>query len=306
MPNGIRDLMGITFGRLVPLRRLEEKQHGSYLWELRCVCGNHVTRPAGALIKHQNGGHQSCGCGREVDLPLATKIGHLTPLRKLEKDRDRGFLYEFLCDCGKTVVKIGSQVLRKQGALHCGCIKNRGGNWIDLRGKRFGELQVIDFAPSGKRDERRWMCQCSCGKVISVSSAEITIRKRHCGCKRKYGPFNKHFRGLGQLYQSYWTRLQRGAEIRNLAFTITREYVLAIFTAQHGLCALSGIPITLGVPGKQQTASLDRRDSLIGYVEGNVQWVHKQLNWCKQDLTDDDFIEWCGRVWNHRAGAAIG
>jgi hypothetical protein len=41
------------------------------------------------------------------------------------------------------------------------------------------------------------------------------------------------------------------------------------------------------------TASLDRIDSSKGYVEGNVQWVHKRINIMKNDLSDSEFIEWC-------------
>lgn len=41
------------------------------------------------------------------------------------------------------------------------------------------------------------------------------------------------------------------------------------------------------------TASLDRIDSSKGYIEGNVQWVHKRINKMKLDDSDTEFIEWC-------------
>ena len=188
----------MTFGKLKPIRRLDEKSRGSYLWELECDCGKRVFRSSGVLNKQQKNGHiQSCGCTREIEIDYTKKYGKLLPIRKLEKDGSYGFLYEFLCDCGKSVVKNGAQIKRGQGALHCGCIENRGGTPVDLREKVFGELRVIDYASSSKRGHRRWTCECSCGEVITVSGAELTIRKRHCGCKRKYGGFNKSFRGIG-------------------------------------------------------------------------------------------------------------
>lgn len=61
-------------------------------------------------------------------------------------------------------------------------------------------------------------------------------------------------------------------------------------------CALSGINLILGheKDGKTIcTASLDRIDNNMGYVNGNVQWVHKDINFMKQDLTQLEFLNYC-------------
>ena len=44
--------------------------------------------------------------------------------------------------------------------------------------------------------------------------------------------------------------------------------------------------------------SLDRVDSSKGYIEGNVQWVHKMVNMSKQQYTQEEFIEMCTAVVN--------
>lgn len=41
------------------------------------------------------------------------------------------------------------------------------------------------------------------------------------------------------------------------------------------------------------TASLDRIDSSKGYVEGNVHWVHKDINIMKWDFPLETFIKMC-------------
>ena len=41
------------------------------------------------------------------------------------------------------------------------------------------------------------------------------------------------------------------------------------------------------------TASIDRIDSSIGYVIGNVQWVHKQVNFMKGTMEQKEFIKFC-------------
>ena len=49
------------------------------------------------------------------------------------------------------------------------------------------------------------------------------------------------------------------------------------------------------------TASLDRIDSSKGYTKDNVQWVHKDINYIKRDLSDSEFITLCKKVATHRA-----
>lgn len=39
--------------------------------------------------------------------------------------------------------------------------------------------------------------------------------------------------------------------------------------------------------------TIDRIDSAKGYVKGNIQWIDKDINRIKLNLTDTEFIEWC-------------
>lgn len=57
---------------------------------------------------------------------------------------------------------------------------------IDLRGKRFGRLLVIDIA--GRYQDRQviWKCQCDCGNIINVSGCALRNgTTRSCGCYRR-------------------------------------------------------------------------------------------------------------------------
>ena len=44
---------------------------------------------------------------------------------------------------------------------------------------------------------------------------------------------------------------------------------------------------------KSWNASLDRIDSSKGYIEGNVQWVHQNINMMKNKFDNQYFIEMC-------------
>jgi hypothetical protein len=48
--------------------------------------------------------------------------------------------------------------------------------------------------------------------------------------------------------------------------------------------------------------SVDRIDSLRGYVEGNVQWVHKKINIMKNVYSQEEFIILCKQVVKHTKG----
>lgn len=64
---------------------------------------------------------------------------------------------------------------------------------IDLRGKVFGELTVIE--PADNIDGRTaWLCRCSCGTTVTVKTKNLRNGKTwHCGCRRRYGIDNLHY-----------------------------------------------------------------------------------------------------------------
>lgn len=59
--NLIKDLAGMRFGKLIAMKRLNEKIGSSYAWHCRCDCGNETKVSANNLLK---GGTKSCGCGK--------------------------------------------------------------------------------------------------------------------------------------------------------------------------------------------------------------------------------------------------
>jgi len=50
----------------------------------------------------------------------------------------------------------------------------------------------------------------------------------------------------------------------------------------------------------KSTASLDRIDSNHGYINKNVQWIHKSINKMKMDMKEARFIELCTAIINHQ------
>lgn len=57
--HNIKDLTGQRFGRLVAIKRLDEKIGSCFAWLCRCDCGNETKVSTNALLR---GGTKSCGC----------------------------------------------------------------------------------------------------------------------------------------------------------------------------------------------------------------------------------------------------
>lgn len=118
----------------------------------------------------------------------------------------------------------------------------------------------------------------------------------------------KNWKGYKDISGDLWRCIQYGAKIRNLDFDVTIEYIWEIFELQKGICPLSGrnifIDPTLGSLNKngyqRNTASLDRIDSSKGYIKGNVQWVHKDVNKLKSNWDQNYFIDLCNEITNYQ------
>ena len=97
----------------------------------------------------------------------------------------------------------------------------------------------------------------------------------------------------------YFQKVSSRAKKKRIEFSITIEYMFAKLEEQDFKCALSGLDIIIEKSINRKkgcsniTASLDRINSSIGYEKENVQWVHKDINYMKQDLNEDYFKNLC-------------
>lgn len=123
--------------------------------------------------------------------------------------------------------------------------------------------------------------------------------------ERKKGNKSFFFKGVGELPLDFYNHIKRAAmkpqkyrEPRE--FSVSMEYLWDLYLKQDRKCALSGLPIAFtereGSRGRRCSASLDRKDSKLGYVEGNVHWVHKQINIMKNKYEMARFVELCKLV----------
>jgi hypothetical protein len=171
-------------------------------------------------------------------------------------------------------------------------------------GKRFGILTGKNIVGRDEYSHNIVECICDCGNIFNVVCHSLTSgNTKSCGCEaRKRGKDHQNYRGYEDIQQSYWTSIIKGANKRSLEMSISINYAWELYIYQGKKCAITGTPIFFPKTRKtanKSTASLDRIDNTKGYIEGNVQWVHKKINQIKMDLTTEDFFELCKNVVNY-------
>ncbi len=167
---------------------------------------------------------------------------------------------------------------------------------LELTGTRIGILTVLGRAEVSRNGHAKWWVRCDCGIEKSVFGTHLvrgnTVSCGGCHMRDK----SKNFQGVGELPKTYYSSLKRGADggkgRKPMTFDVTMEYLWETFKHQEHKCALSGLPIDF----KSKTASCDRIDSSIGYVEGNIQWLHKDVNMMKRHYSEDYFKTLCRLV----------
>tara|TARA_Y100000310_G_C20652682_1_gene800307 strand:- start:1349 stop:1999 length:651 start_codon:yes stop_codon:yes gene_type:complete len=186
--------------------------------------------------------------------------------------------------------------------------RGRYGPKTDLTGQRFGYLEVIrmDHLPNDKRREYKAVCNCyNCGKTdYWVFPLHLRRGQKSCGClkgNRKTGKDRNNYTGYGDITGTIWGKIKTGARRRKLEMSVTIEEAWKLFEEQNKKCALSGLPITMK-DGKRRkgTASLDRKNNIKGYIKGNVQWIHRNINIIKHSCSQEYFVNICRRVVNNK------
>ena len=172
----------------------------------------------------------------------------------------------------------------------------------DLTGQVFGNLTVMSVhRVHWLNVGASWKCLCSCGTTRVVNASRLLNgHTKSCGCLSK-----NRWTGEGDISGHFWSDITRNAHSRNLEVTVTLEGIWNLFLKQNRNCAISGVPLyfehEMGNRMRDdKTASLDRIDSSKGYVEGNVQWIHKNLNAMKSDLSDQELIAWCKTIADYQ------
>lgn len=124
-------------------------------------------------------------------------FGKLTVISRAENNKANKAQWLCECECGNKKIIVGTQ-LRNGHTKSCGCLQKEKASenmvkiqkigaqtrLIDLTGQTFGKLTVIRRDNiNTSQNKPKWICQCECGKIISVSGYCLKSNQtKSCGC----------------------------------------------------------------------------------------------------------------------------
>ena len=133
---------------------------------------------------------------------------------------------------------------------------------------------------------RRNFCTRSCSgmgnfKNFGDGKNNYDISKHSGNSRDEFTPFRYHLRNCKKRYKD---------------FNIDLPHLNELWESQNGVCPFSGVKLILNAytdifKDQRYSASLDRIDSTKGYIKGNVRWVSRSINHLKNDMTDEQLIE---------------
>jgi len=225
------EMTGLQFGRWTVINRDTSKPYkrgDAVKWFCKCDCGS-VKSVYGYSLR--SGESKSCGCLlKELNKDLAKKrtadlsgqtFGRYTVLHRdlaTVKKGNRKPNYICQCKCG-SIRSVGRQALTKGESQSCGCLHKEivgEGKVIDLTGKLFGTLTVIERNFS--RNQTSWLCLCECGKQTVVSSAALKSKAtQSCGCLQRKA-VSKHGLSHLRIYSVWMAMIARCTNPANAAY----------------------------------------------------------------------------------------
>ena len=173
---------------------------------------------------------------------------------------------------------------------------------IDLTGKRFGQLTVVEYShshllPSGQK-RVMWKTLCDCGNESIISSANIK-KTISCGCLKREG-LNKKPNGVASFNLKF-NQYKAGASRRGFSFELTKDeffelvrqpcfYCGAIDSTRSGFRSCNGYFYSNGI---------DRVDSNEGYILKNCVACCPTCNRMKLDMPQDLFYSHMRKILQH-------
>jgi len=189
--------------------------------------------------------------------------------------------------------------------------------YTEYVGKQFNNLKVIAPIKSStyKSPKTRLLCLCICGKLTEQDIYDIINgRVRGCGCILQSEEFKNRCKkreekrhGEYRQFKYMIRQMKKNNKKHNLGETnITKEYLAELWNEQKGICPYTKIKLTLPIHSKEpnpdvsyKMASIDRIDSSKPYIIGNVQFVSRNANYAKNDMSHEDMVKFMDEIKNN-------
>lgn len=168
-----------------------------------------------------------------------------------------------------------------------------------------------------RKDKRKWLCRCVCGKEIEVAEIQLAHnRKKSCGCQHRYlfGSYNPSYKhGLTETSGKkqpdevaiYHGMVGRCLNPRDKGYDNYGGRGIKVAEEWLGVEGMKRFLAYVG-PRPSKKHSIDRYPNNDGnYEPGNVRWatqVEQARNTRQNRLLTHEGVTLCAQEWSERLG----
>lgn len=150
---------------------------------------------------------------------------------------------------------------------------------IDLTGRRFGRLVVVERAENSADGRARWLCRCDCGQSKTVLGEHLKKgRTKSCGCAKSESSskrFKKHGGRNSKLYR-IWSNMKD--RCNNPDCKAYRDYGgRGIKVCEEWTDDFSAFQKWALANGYKEGLTIDRKDNDKGYSPDNCRWTDRKI-----------------------------
>jgi len=175
------------------------------------------------------------------------------------------------------------------------------GSLIDLTGKTFGRLTVIERVGTSQCGHPRWLCSCSCGNEAIVQGQGLRSgHTQSCGCLRTEAT---RIHGLTNhpLYRIWKGMMHRCYHSRDTSYKYYGQRGISVYKEWHfAPTFIKDIERLIGSSPEGYT--LDRIDNDGNYEPGNLRWATRSTQGFNRRLLRRNTSTRTGVSWNRRMG----
>ena len=145
---------------------------------------------------------------------------------------------------------------------------------IDLVGKQFSKLTVVELLEErGKNNKRQWLCACSCGNTVVVTTESLnSSHTKSCGCIliERLKERSTHNMTKTKEYKAWQNIKRRCYEESNISYP---RYGAKGIEFDYKDDFLGFLEEVGHVPSDSARWSIDRIDNSKGYIKNNMRWA---------------------------------
>lgn len=205
------------------------------------------------------------------------------------------------CDCG-TIRELNAAYVMRGDSQSCGCFAAElaSRHILDLKGRRFGKLIVIEESHRGRGVH--WKILCDCGVLKTAASGDLVAgRCRSCGCGRNN---TDRIQSIDEDTTQGFKRLVRryvdSAKRRKIEFLLSLDEIRYLTKQKCSYCGIEpcqNIGRVKNIVYKHN--GIDRVDSSKPYIIENCVTCCKMCNFAKMDNSYNDFVNWIKRAYHY-------